>query len=261
MKRALTALALIPLVTWVVLWANSWVCLAVLAAVACLCYREYNQIAAAYGFGAPGGAGYGAGLLLLLWNETWAPTWFLMVAMAVVALVLAMRMEDLTKSLPRGALLLMGIVYIFGCWKCAIPVREDYQSRHWLMYALLLNWTGDIGAYYIGRPFGRHKLAPVVSPKKSWEGSAASVIASVLVSGAYLLYFIPGVTPARAVGLTVAANIAGQLGDLAESALKRGAGVKDSGAILPGHGGFLDRVDSTLFALPVVYGYLKLVAR
>jgi phosphatidate cytidylyltransferase len=127
------------------------------------------------------------------------------------------------------------------------------------MYALLLNWTGDIGAYYIGRPFGRHKLAPVVSPQKSWEGAIASVIASVLVAGAYLLHFVPGVTPAQAVGLTVAANIAGQLGDLAESALKRGAGVKDSGAILPGHGGFLDRVDSTLFALPVVYGYLKLV--
>jgi phosphatidate cytidylyltransferase len=260
MKRALTALALIPLVTWVVLWANFWIFLAVLVAVACLCYREYNQIATGYGFGAPGVVGYGAGLLLLVWrNETWAPPWLLIVAIAAIALVLVLRMQDLTKSLPRAALLLMGIVYVFGSWKCAIPVREDYHSRHWLMYALLLNWAGDIGAYYIGRPFGRHKLAPVVSPKKSWEGAIASVIASVLVAGAYLLHFVPGVTPAQAVGLTVAANIAGQLGDLAESALKCGAGVKDSGAILPGHGGFLDRVDSTLFALPVVYGYLKLV--
>jgi len=261
MKRALTALALIPLVTWVALGANRSIFLAILVTVACLCYREYNQIAAGYGFGAPGVAGYGAGLLLLLWNETWAPTWFLIVAMAAVALALELRMEDLAKSLPRAALLLMGIVYIFGCWKCAIAVREDFESSHWLMYALLLNWAGDIGAYYIGRPFGKHKLAPVVSPKKSWEGAIASVIASVLIAGAYLLHFIPGVTLAQAVGLTVAANIAGQLGDLAESALKRGAGVKDSGAILPGHGGFLDRVDSTLFALPVVYGYLKLVAR
>jgi phosphatidate cytidylyltransferase len=261
MKRALTALAMIPLVTWAVLWADFRIFLALLAAVACLCYREYDQIAAGYGFGAPGVAGYGAGLLLLLWNEAWAPSWFPMVAMAVIALVLVLRMEDLAQSLPRAALLLMGIVYIFGCWKCAIPVHEDYQSRHWLMYALLLNWAGDIGAYYIGRPFGKHKLAPVVSPNKTWEGGIASVIASVLVAGAYLLHFVPGVTPVQAVGLTVAANIAGQLGDLAESALKRGAGVKDSGGILPGHGGFLDRVDSTLFALPVVYGYLKLVAR
>jgi len=257
MKRALTALAMIPLVAWAVLWAPPWVFFALLAAVACLCYREYNQLAAGYGFGAPGVAGYVAGLLLLWWNEAWAPAWFLMVAIAAIALALVLRMDDLAKSLPRAALLLMGIVYIFGCWKCAMPVHD--RSHHWLMYALLLNWAGDIGAYYIGRPFGRHKLAPVVSPKKSWEGAVASVIASVMVAGAYLLYFIPGVTPAQAVGLTIAANIAGQLGDLAESALKRGAGVKDSGAILPGHGGFLDRVDSTLFALPVVYAYLKLV--
>jgi phosphatidate cytidylyltransferase len=174
--------------------------------------------------------------------------------------VLAMRTADLSQSLPRAAMLLMGIAYIFGCWKCAIPVREDFGSRHWLMYALLLNWAGDIGAYYIGRPFGKHKLAPVVSPKKSWEGSIASVVTSVLVAGAYLWHFVPGLNPFHILGLTVAANIAGQFGDLAESTLKRGAGVKDSGGLLPGHGGFLDRVDSTLFALPVVYGYLKLVA-
>jgi phosphatidate cytidylyltransferase len=123
----------------------------------------------------------------------------------------------------------------------------------------MLNWVGDIGAYYIGRPFGKHKLAPRVSPKKSWEGSIASVVTSGLVGTFYLQRFLPGVPLGQAVALTVAANIAGQLGDLAESAIKRGANVKDSGGILPGHGGFLDRVDSTLFALPVVYAYLKLI--
>jgi phosphatidate cytidylyltransferase len=125
------------------------------------------------------------------------------------------------------------------------------------MYGLLLNWVGDIGAYYAGRAFGRHKLAPVVSPKKTWEGAVASVVTSVAVAGAYLTHFVPGVSWPVAIALTAAANAAGQLGDLAESAMKRGAGVKDSGTILPGHGGFLDRVDSTLFALPVVYAYLK----
>jgi phosphatidate cytidylyltransferase len=83
-------------------------------------------------------------------------------------------------------------------------------------------------------------------------------VASVLVAGAYLLRFVPGVAVAQAVALTVAANAAGQLGDLTESAMKRGAGLKDSGVILPGHGGFLDRVDSTLFSLPLIYAYLKL---
>src|SRR5207237_1659720 len=110
-------------------------------------------------------------------------------------------------------------------------------------------WAGDIGAYYIGRPFGRHKLAPRVSPKKSWEGSIAGVITSVLLGGWYLVYFIPSIPLVNALILTAVANAAGQIGDLAESAMKRGAQVKDSGGLLPGHGGFLDRVDSTLFAL------------
>jgi phosphatidate cytidylyltransferase len=254
MKRVLTALALIPTVGWIVLWANSWIFLAVLAAVACLCYREYNDIAADYGFGAPGVAGYGAGLLLLFAPDV---PWIAVVLLTLVILVMVMREENLAHALPRAALLLIGILYIFGCWRCARPLRE--LSPHWLMYGLMLNWVGDIGAYYVGRPFGKHKLAPRVSPNKSWEGSIASVLTSVLVGTIYLQLFIPSVPLWHAIVLTIAANIAGQFGDLAESAMKRGADVKDSGAILPGHGGFLDRVDSTLFALPVIYAYVKLV--
>jgi phosphatidate cytidylyltransferase len=253
MKRILTAAALIPIVVYVVLWANFWAFLAVLVTVAMLCYREFNGVAEAYGFGAPGPVGYGAGLLLLIW---WQEAWLVVLGIALIVLAAAMRGDDLAKSLPRASLLLAGIVYIFGCWKCAIPLRE--MNPHWLMYALLVNWVGDMGAYYVGSRWGRHKMAPRVSPNKSWEGAAASVVASVLVAGAYLLRFVPGVEVAQAVALTVAANAAGQLGDLTESAMKRGAGVKDSGAMLPGHGGFLDRVDSTLFSLPLIYAYLKI---
>ena len=253
MKRILTAVALIPIVVYVVLWANYWAFLAVLVTVAFLCYREFNSVAAAYGFGAPGPLGYGAGVLLLAWRQE---TWLLILGIALILLALAMSGDDLAKSVPRAALLLAGIVYVFGCWKCAMPLRE--MNPHWLMYALLVNWVGDMGAYYVGSRWGRHKMAPRVSPNKSWEGAAASVVASVLVAGAYLLRFVPGVEVAQAVALTVAANAAGQLGDLTESAMKRGAGVKDSGAMLPGHGGFLDRVDSTLFSLPLIYAWLKL---
>jgi phosphatidate cytidylyltransferase len=254
MKRVLTALALIPIVGWVVLAANSWIFLGVLVIASCLCYREYDDIAAAYGFGAPGVAGYGMGLLLLLlWNLHWA----VMAGITIAALIMVMREKDLANALPRAALLVLGVVYIFGCWRCARPLREI--SPHWLMYALMLNWVGDIGAYYVGRTFGEHKLAPRVSPNKSWEGSVASVITSTAVGTLYLHLFLPAVPLAAAVGLTIVANIAGQFGDLAESTMKRGANVKDSGGILPGHGGFLDRVDSTLFALPVVYGFLLLV--
>jgi phosphatidate cytidylyltransferase len=251
MKRVFTALVLIPIVGWVVLAADSWIFLAVLVVVSCLCYSEYNDIAASYGFGAPGVVGYGIGLVVLIW---WDVNWLALVGIAIVALILVMRDQELSHSLPRAALLLTGVIYVFGCWKCARPLREI--SPHWLMYGLALNWVGDIGAYYIGRPFGKHKLAPRVSPNKSWEGSIASVVTSGVVGTLYLQRFLPGVPLAEAIGLTVIANVAGQLGDLAESAMKRGANVKDSGGILPGHGGFLDRVDSTLFALPVIYGLL-----
>jgi phosphatidate cytidylyltransferase len=257
MKRILTALVLIPIVVWVVLAANWWVFFAVLATVACLCWHEYDSIAGSYGFGKPGILGFAAGLGLLAWKGD--VHWLAVVGFTLIVLVMVLRDENLAHALPRAALLVLGVIYIFGGWKCAMFLREGYGNRHWLMYGLLLNWVGDTGAYFVGRPFGKHKLAPIVSPKKSWEGSIASVMASVLVGGFYLVYFIPSVPVAHAAALTAVANIAGQFGDLAESAMKRGADVKDSGAILPGHGGFLDRVDSTLFALPVIYGYLLFV--
>lgn len=254
MKRVLTAAALIPVVVWVVLFANLWVFIGVVALVACLSYYEYNSIAGTYGFGEPGILGYVGGLCFLLPGKE---IWLIPVAAAMAALALVMRAGDLAKALPRAALVGLGVAYIFGCWRCAIPLRA--MNPQILMFALIVSWAGDIGAYFVGRKFGAHKLARRVSPNKSWEGAAASVIASVAVAGSYLAYFVPRVTPAAAIGIAIAANIAGQLGDLAESAMKRGASVKDSGTLLPGHGGFLDRVDSTLFTLPVVYGCMLLL--
>ena len=255
MKRLLTAVVLIPTVMYVVLWAPFWLFIAVLITVSLLCYYEYTGIAEGYGFGPLSPMGYGAGVVLLVWQ---AESWPLVTVIALVAMAAAMRADNLSKSLPRAALLLMGVVYVFGCWKGALELRQ-YHSPHWLMYALLLNWAGDSGAFYIGRAFGKHKLAPRVSPMKSWEGAAASVVTSVLIGGWYLERFIPGVNLLPAFALTAVANMAGQLGDLAESAMKRGASVKDSSGILPGHGGFLDRVDSTLFTLPVIYIWVKLM--
>jgi phosphatidate cytidylyltransferase len=249
MKRLLTAAVLVPIIVYVVLFANQWVFFAVLAAVALLCLKEYEGIAGAHGIESFGPLAYGFGLALLFLRSE---VWILLPAAALVTLALTMR-GDLAKSLPRASAAVFGVAYIFGAWKCAIPLRE--ANPHWLMYALMLNWAGDAGAYYVGRAFGKHRLAPRVSPKKTWEGAAASVVVAVLIAGGYIVYFAH-VGIAAAIALTAAANIAGQIGDLAESAMKRGAGVKDSGALLPGHGGMLDRVDSTLFALPVVYAYV-----
>ena len=149
---------------------------------------------------------------------------------------------------------MLGILYIFGSWRCAVGLRD--LSPHWLCFALALNWIGDMAAYYAGRTFGRHKLAPKLSPKKTWEGSIASIAAAAALGVLYLHYALPERPVWELLLISALANVAGQVGDLAESAIKRGADVKDSGTLLPGHGGFLDRVDGTLFTLPVVYLWL-----
>ena len=142
----------------------------------------------------------------------------------------------------------------FGALYLGLPLAAlaELQRRSpWLLFLLLaIVWIGDSAAYYIGTRFGRHRLAPVLSPKKSWEGAAAALAAS-LVSAIVWAWWREGAVDGVLVALAVATSIAAQLGDLVESMLKRGAGVKDSGTLLPGHGGFLDRLDAILFAAPV----------
>jgi len=248
MKRLLTAAVLIPFILYVVYLAPSWLLFLVTALVALICYSEYSGLAAGYGIARPGPVGYAAGLLVLAMKPQ--DGYLILTLVAIIALSLVLRLEDLQHALPQAAFLLFGIVYIFGAWKFAILLRAE--SAHWLAFALIVNWLGDAFAYYIGRSFGRRHLATRISPNKTWEGSVASLVGSVIFGILYLNRAL-SVSPLEAGLLTTAANIAGQAGDLAESALKRGAGVKDSSSLLPGHGGLLDRVDSTLFALPVVY--------
>jgi phosphatidate cytidylyltransferase len=249
MKRFVTAALLIPFILYVVFLGPSWLLFGVTALVALICFSEYSGIAAGFGIQKPGPLGYAAGLLVLLMKPQ--DGFVIFTLLALIALGLAMRAADFAKVLPEAAFLLFGIIYIFGAWKFAILLRA--ASAHWLAYALVLNWIGDGCAYYVGKNLGRHKLAPHISPHKTWEGGIASVAGSVIFGILYLTRALPGVTVMEAAILSVVVNVAGQTGDLAESALKRGAGVKDSGSLLPGHGGLLDRVDSTLFALPIVY--------
>jgi phosphatidate cytidylyltransferase len=248
MKRVLTALLLIPFFCYIVLWAPAWAFLITVAAVAVLCFREYSDLAALHGIAKPGVPGYLAGLLLLLLPGKYGA---LFVLIAILAMSLALRSGQMARALPDAAALLLGAAYVFGSLRCGVELRAI--SPYWLFFGLSLNWAGDIAALYVGRSFGRHKLAPNVSPAKSWEGAIGSAAASVIYGALYFPRLLPMVPLAAALGLTVLANVAGQLGDLCESAIKRGAGVKDSGTLLPGHGGWLDRVDSSLFALPVVY--------
>jgi phosphatidate cytidylyltransferase len=228
------------------------VLLAATAVVATLCFREYRRLAGAHGMFVPGPLGYAAGLLLLLIPSVDIGLMFLILGFAIV---LAMQAEDLKSVLPSGAGLVFGVLYVYGAWRCGVELRVI--SPHMLLYSLSINWIGDIAAYATGSTIGRHKLAPRVSPGKSWEGFFGSVVVSTAYGVGFLQYFQPTMPIYLAAGLSVVANIAGQFGDLAESAIKRGAGKKDSGTMLPGHGGWLDRVDSSLFTLPVVYFLLK----
>jgi phosphatidate cytidylyltransferase len=248
MKRVVTALFLIPFFLYIVLWAPQWAFLVIVAAVAVMCFREYSDLVALHGITKPGLFGYAAGLLLLLLP---GKDGAFFVLIAILAMSLALRSREMAHALPDAAALLLGVAYVFGSLRCAVELHAI--QHYWLFFALSLNWAGDVAALYVGRSLGRHKLAPEVSPGKSWEGSVASTVASVIYGAIYFRWLLPTVPLAEALGLTVIANIAGQLGDLCESAIKRGAGVKDSGRLLPGHGGWLDRVDSSLFALPVVY--------
>jgi len=247
MKRILTALVMIPVVLYAVLGGFEWLFLLVLVAVAEICFDEYSIITASR---EP--IAYAAGLFILLAPLPWLGLFTIL--FTLLMLTLAMRHDDLAAGFARTSVLLLGVVYIFGAWRTAMLLRAI--NPWWLVFGLVVSWIGDTGAYYVGRRYGRHKLAPRVSPKKTWEGAIASAVVSGLMGALTLPRLIPGVSITEALLLALAANIAGQVGDLAESAIKRGAGVKDSGTLLPGHGGLLDRVDSSMFALPVLYALL-----
>jgi phosphatidate cytidylyltransferase len=254
MKRLLTALVLIPSVIYVIFLGPSLLFQAVVAALAIACFREYGAIAQAQKIPLNSWLGQAFGLLFLF-----APRaeWLLLVAIAMMAATLAMRLENLADSLPSASALLFGLLYIYGAWRCAI-VLHGY-SAWWLFFAVSINWVGDSAALYSGKLFGKHKLAPLVSPKKTWEGALGSALFSTVYGVLLLSKGVPNTPPVQAAVLSFLACAAGQIGDLAESAMKRGAGVKDSGHMLPGHGGWLDRLDSTLFSMPVVAFYLYLV--
>ena len=248
MKRVLTAAILVPPVIYLVHWAPVPLLTAAVALLALLCFREYLDLVRAYGVDASGPFGYAAGLVVLLVPRVDIA---IVTAIALLAMVLALRSKDIKGVWLEAALIMLGILYAFGTWRAALSLKA--VSAHWLFFALMINWLGDAAAFFTGKAFGRHRLAPELSPKKTWEGTLGSVAVSIISGVLYIHWFGPAVPLWEVAILAAVANAAGQLGDLWESALKRAAGVKDSGAMLPGHGGWLDRLDSSLFAMPVVY--------
>lgn len=146
----------------------------------------------------------------------------------------------------------LSIIYIGTGFHYLAAVRNA-KGLAFLMFALLIVWLTDSGAYMFGRAFGKHKLWPAISPNKTWEGSIGGVIVALIFAGVYVQFFPMGHKLVTVLLVALLLSVWGQMGDLVESALKRYYGVKDSGKILPGHGGILDRFDSLLFVLPLVH--------
>jgi phosphatidate cytidylyltransferase len=190
---------------------------------------------------------------LVAWLIIAAPLWAFIAALIVVGSFALREVVQIGRNAALSAV--GGVMYIGGAWLCAFALRA--VNPHWLLFAFLLCWAGDTAALYIGKNFGRHKLAPEISPAKTWEGAIGSVLGGVLAGALYAHYLIPTAPLATVVIVAAIGNIAGQIGDLLESAYKRWGGVKDSGSSLPGHGGWLDRIDSSLLSVPVVYALVR----
>ncbi len=292
MKRVLTAVILIPLVILALFKAPLWLFTLLVLGVALLAAKEFLGIVEAEGFRPFRGLSY---LFLVCgfmvqastfvtdwrWLENFGAAAFVagMGALAVllvsplVFLVASMRRDPLAEALPDAAVSFMVLPYLGVTLSCMVTLRAMGNGELFLLYVMLLVWSGDIAALYVGRALGKHKLALRISPGKTWEGAIASAVGAILVALLLFHFLLPiykglvqlhlvseysaPTVPGEAapvwlvVLFAVCVNVAAQLGDLAESAMKRGAGLKDSGSLLPGHGGILDRIDALLFALPV----------
>jgi phosphatidate cytidylyltransferase len=280
-KRLLTAAVLIPVVVGLVLWGSTAAVALGFALVILLSLFEYFALGGAIGHRAY--RFWTATCALVLVFAQWLASTsrsvplaggealyrdvprlahripaslenvFFLFALGIALLTIFTR-RPLAEALPAAGvsasgLLLVALPLSFGI---RLHAAGPFGPRL-LLFAVVIVWAGDTAAYFVGRAIGKLKLAPMLSPKKTWEGSAASLAASLAI-GYVSHYWIP-VSTLHLLVMAVLGNIAGQLGDLAESGYKRSAGVKDSGNLLPGHGGVLDRIDALILAIPVVWYY------
>lgn len=283
-KRVATAMVLIPIVAGLVLRGSTAVVSLALALIMLLALFEYFALGEAIGhrayrfwtatsalvlvyvqwraattavYSLPGGLtlqekihGFAGGAPSL--DEVL----FLFVA-GIAALTLWTK-RPLVEGLPAAGISCSGFLLVAFPLSFGIRVHGLGNQGPWLLFfALVITWAGDTAAYFVGRAMGKHSLAPHLSPKKTWEGTLASFIGSLLVA----LFFVRWINAPwpHLLAMSGIANVAGQAGDLLESAYKRSAGVKDSGSLLPGHGGILDRIDALILAIPVVWYYWVLI--
>jgi phosphatidate cytidylyltransferase len=283
-KRVATAAVLIPFVVGLVLRGSTTMVSLALALVILLALFEYFALGEAIGHRAYRFWTASCALILVYvqWCAVYMPAYslpggliayqktewfaggmpslelaFLLFVLGIAALTLWTR-RPLVEALPAAGISASGLLLVAFPLTFAIRLHGlGTEGPLLLLFALVITWVGDTFAYFVGRAVGKHPLAPHLSPKKTWEGTLASFLGSLLVAivfGRWLSAPLPHLFAMAAAG-----NVAGQAGDLLESAYKRSAGVKDSGGLLPGHGGVLDRIDALILAIPVVWYYWVLI--
>jgi len=261
MQRLLTAVVALPIVLAALFLLPHWGWFVLVAVIIDWAAFEYVQIVRVRAPHAPLPfllvlAPLAAGVLsVALWDGTqvlhlrlYLLAGALVISVGLGTLLLLSR-TPLDETIPALGILGFGIPYF------ALPIASLHLLKTidpWVVFLLFaIVWLGDTAAFYVGSRIGRHKMAPVISPKKSWEGAAAS-FAIALISAAVWCYVRLGRIDLGLMAVAAATAVAAQIGDLVESMIKRGTGVKDSGHVLPGHGGLLDRMDAMLFAAPVL---------
>ena len=267
MKRWLTAVVLVPPLIGVVGYLPSWCFLAVTAGVAAIALEEFFRLARGTGIHGFRAAAHVFSVLVVgsfyrSPNDHSAVFWLLILAAMICLVLTLLRGRNLQETLPSCGATLLGLVYISTTLGLILAVhnRPQGDGAAWVLFLLLTIWLGDTAAYYIGSLLGKHPLAPGISPGKTWEGAIGALLGNSLAAlmGQVL---VPQMPLIPRILLCCSLGVAGQAGDLAESAIKRGARTKESSDLLPGHGGMLDRIDGVLFAAPLLYFYLQLFGR
>jgi phosphatidate cytidylyltransferase len=271
MKRILTAVVLIAVVFAVVFLGQLWMVAVLAALIAELAAFEFGQLAKASGINIPIWWTIPAVAMVFIAAFAWPADTLLPLLTALGFLLFGLNgfLRPLKQVLPETAAGLFGLAYIAYPLSLLPQIWSRDDGKPLVLFLMVCVWAGDIAALYIGKNLGKRKLAPRLSPGKTWEGAIASLLGSMLAGAA--VFWAGDMLSARGnmvlhieeplwqvLILAVVLNAAAQFGDLLESAIKRGADVKDSGTMLPGHGGILDRIDALLLAAPVLWYCLLL---
>lgn len=261
--RLATAAVAIPAIWLVTAYLPPWLFAGFIVAVTAVGLHEYFEMAFAdRPLARFGGVAWGillAGGIVSLRAEVWGAV---LAGGLIVGLLLAVRAggDDLAGAMQRLGLTILGVLYIGFFTPHIVLLRAPAEGWRLVLFTVFVAMASDSGGYFAGRAFGRHKLAPAVSPSKTVEGALGGVAAAVLIAAVCRVVFLRAFPLGEGLIVGAAISTLAQLGDLAESALKRAFGAKDSGWIIPGHGGILDRLDSLLFPFVFMYYYAVLRA-